>query len=136
MSHDVSRLIADRPCGCYSLLRIVVKANAKCQTQSDELLRESGFTSTLFIPQLFIPQEVGRVVVIVAKIVDDLLLASPSERGDRIVKDIDRPFMLATITHGHASMCLFGGNMAQDTENSVLMDGDDKLPSLAPPRRY
>lgn len=77
----------------------VFNANEKWQTHSDDPLCKLGFSPTPSILQLFVLQEAGSVLAILANIVDDMLISAPPELGDLIVKNIDGRCKLGTVPH-------------------------------------
>ena len=53
----------------------LVNANAKWQNQSDKIMLDIGLQQSSHVPQLLYKKEGGRLVLLVAKIVDDLEIA-------------------------------------------------------------
>lgn len=56
----------------------LVNANDKFQVQSDKLITDLRFVPAPLILQLFLLRRNGALTVVLAKIVDDILLAGPS----------------------------------------------------------
>lgn len=66
----------------------LIRSNSKLQVLKDTLLTDIGFRQTRFLPQLLVLIRNKRLVSIVDKIVDDLLLSATTLFGDPIISTI------------------------------------------------
>lgn len=105
----------------------LVNANAKWQNQSDQLMYEIGLQQSTHVPQLFFQKENGRLVLIVAKIVDDLKIAGEGERPKWFLEKFDKKFKFGDVNHGPGKLRYFGINTTQNSDFTVETDADDKL---------
>lgn len=99
---------ADRAC-FQGLLRtaayVQVNKNAKWEIQSDPMAHDLGFCSPPLIPQLFLRCPNGRVVGMVAKIGEDVLLTGEPDIIPGILSCIDATFTPGTCSHGPEPLC-------------------------------
>lgn len=105
----------------------LVNANAKWQTQSETKLYEIGLSQCKQIPQLFYMHEKGKLVLIAAKIVDDIKIAGTSYHTSRFIKLFSNSFKLGTIAKGPGRMRFFDINIEQSADCSIKTDAEDKL---------
>lgn len=110
----------------------LVNANSKWQKQSDELLYSLNLQQVTAIPQLFYMTVDGSTVSIVAKIIDDMILAGVEEHANNFIKKFNSRFKLGKIIHGPGRLRFYGLNAIQHEEYSCSIDGDDKLNVLEP----
>lgn len=108
----------------------LVNSNAKWQAKSDERIYEIGLKQSQNIPQLFYMHDEGKLVLIAAKIVDDIKLAGTEYHTSRFIKMFNKSFKLGTVVKGPGSMRFFGINIEQDEDNTITTDAEDKLNDL------
>lgn len=109
----------------------LVNANAKWQAKSDSRLYEIGMTQCQQIPQLFYMHENGRLVLIAAKIVDDIKIAGTDSHSERFINMFNKSFKLGTIVKGPGMMRFFRINNEQGDDSTIRTDADDKLNGLS-----
>lgn len=105
----------------------LVNANAKWHFQSDNLMLEIGLTQSAHVPQLFYQKYNGRLVLIVAKVLDDLKAAGEGDRVKQFFKEIDRRFKFGDVKHGPGKLGFFGTNTVQNGDFTIKTDAGDKL---------
>lgn len=105
----------------------LVNANAKWQNQSDQLMFDIGLVQSTHVPQLFFQNENGRLVLIVAKIVDDLKVAGEGDRAKLFLDKFDKKFKFGNVNHGPGKLRYFGINTIQNVDFTVETNADDKL---------
>lgn len=115
-------------CAAYGL----INSNAKWQVQSDQELKDIGFQQIPVVPQLFMLRRNGKLVVVLAKFVDDILLTGVPEIVKEVIERFNKRFKLGNTCHGPNAMRYFGLNINQDTNLDISIDGDDKLKRLQP----
>lgn len=109
----------------------LVNANAKWQNQSDERLLEYGLYQSRQVTQLFFKREAGKLVLVLAKIVDDLKVAGTRDRAKAFLDVFDSRFKLGTINSGTGKLRFFGINTVQHEDFTVATDANDKLESVS-----
>ncbi len=109
----------------------LVNANAKWQNKSDDVMFQLGLTQSKFIPQLFYKKEGGKLVLIVAKIVDDLKAAGVGNNAKNFLENFHKVFNLGTINHGPGRLRFFGINTVQSKDFTVTTDADDKMEAVS-----
>ena len=82
------------------------------------------------MPQLLFRLENGKLVLIVAKIVDDIKAAGEGENAKLFIKSFNKNFELGTISSGPGRMRFFGINTVQEDDMTVVTDANDKLNAL------
>ena len=70
------------------------------------------------------------MVLVAAKIVDDIKVAGEGERAMQFVKKFNEFFNLGTVVSGPGRMRFFGINIVQDEDMKIQTDADDKLSAL------
>lgn len=110
----------------------LVNANAKWQDQSDTLLHELGLHQLPVVPQLFHIIQNGQLMLLVAKIVDDILVTGVTNEVDKFLAGFDARFELGTVAHGPGSLRFYGMNIVQNEDMTCSIDANDKLSALEP----
>ena len=105
----------------------MVNANAKWQNQSAAVCQNNGLVQSKHIPQLLFKKEAGKLVLVVAKIVDDLKAAGIGQSAKVFVDAFDSRFNLGTVNHGPGKLRFFGINTTQDEDYTIATDANDKL---------
>ena len=108
----------------------LVNANAKWQAQSDRRMYEIGLKQCRQIPQLFYMKENGKLVLIAAKVVDDIKLAGTKHHTSRFIEMFNSTFNLGTVVSGPGVIRFFGINVEQAEDYTIKTDADDKLNGL------
>ena len=108
----------------------LVNANAKWQTQSDQLIQSLGLTQCPLVPQLFYKLSNGRLSLVVAKIVDDLMVTGEPGEVESFQSGFGKIFKLGTVCSGPGRLRFFGLSVIQAENYSTTVDGDDKLHAL------
>lgn len=108
----------------------LVNANAKWQSQSDQVMFDLGLTQSVHVPQLFYRIENGRLVLIVAEIVDDLKGAGEGDRVKTFMAEFDRRFKFGDIMQGPGKLRFFGINTVQNGDLTIETDADDKIDAV------
>ena len=121
----------------YCLLLIasyrLVNANAKWQLHSDTTLQDCGLLCVVHLPQLFYKRKDGQLWIIVAKVVDDILVAGSSEARKWLVAKLSSRYAIGTILHTPGRFLFFGLTIEQDEKYTVILSCDDKLNCIEPP---
>ena len=108
----------------------LVNSNAKWQLQSDELMFNLGLTQSKNIPQLFYKTENYELILIVAKVVDDLMITGKPDARTAFINNFDKKFKLGTVNQGPGSLRFFGINTIQNEDFYISTNADDKLESI------
>lgn len=104
---------------------------AKWQHQSDEALFKLGLIQSKYIPQLFFKfNNNGEIQMLLAKIVDDIIVAGKDEVTSKLIEDFNSIFELGSVVNGPGEMRFFGTNLVQHEDMSVNINADDKLASI------
>ena len=110
----------------------LVNANSKWQLQSDSALTNMGLQQSRHVPQLFTLKRNGKLVLIVAKIVDDMLATGESSYVHSFIKKFDAQYKLGTVNYGPGLLRFYGLNVRQHADFHCTIDGDEKLDALEP----
>lgn len=108
----------------------LVNANAKWQVQSDEAMHKIGLVQCRQTPQLFHMDKNGKLVLLAAKVIDDIQVAGSEYHIRRFVTEFDKHFKLGTVVEGPGKMRFFGSNVEQAENFTVRTNADDKLNGL------
>ena len=108
----------------------LVNANAKWQNLSDDAMFDLSLTQSRFIPQLFYRKEGRKLVLIVAKIVDDLKAAGSGNYAKSFIERFNENFHLGTVNHGPGKLRSFGINPVQNKNFTIKTDANDKIEAL------
>ena len=81
--------------------------------------------------QLFFKREKGKLVLVVAKIVDDMKVTGLGMRAKKFLDEFDRCFKLGTVNSGPVKLGFFGINTVQSEDFTVATDADEKLEAVA-----
>ena len=108
----------------------LVNANAKWKNQSDNLMLDLGLQQPSHIPQVFFKKENGKLVLLVAKIVDDLKVAGEGNRAQLFLEKFDEQFKFGNVNHGPGKLRFFGINTVQNTDHTIETDADDKMDAV------
>ena len=100
--------------------------------QSDNLLLDLGLQRVIDVPQLFYAMSDGKLSVVVAKIVDDILATGENNAVDQLLERFNSKFKFGTVIHGPGRLRYFGFNISQHEDFKCSLDGDDKLFALEP----
>lgn len=110
----------------------LVNANSKWQLQSDKALTTMGLEQSRHIPQLFTFKRNGKLVLIIAKIVDDMLATGELSYVKSFISKFDSQFSLGTVNYGPGLLRFYGLNIRQHADFHCTIDGDEKLEALEP----
>lgn len=110
----------------------LVNANAKWQDQSDKVLLKHGLIQCKEIPQLFYQLRNGKLILLLGKIVDDLIITGIEPEVNRFVKMFNSKFKLGSVMSGPGSLRFYGLNIHQSNDMSSVIDGNEKLQALQP----
>ena len=99
---------------------------------SDTTLLGMGLLAVVNVPQLFYLMESGTLVLIVAKIVDDILVGGHDKMRKIFIKRLAEVYKIGTIVHLPGSFQFFGINVEQDESGSVRISAEDKLRDISP----
>lgn len=120
----------------YWLLEVatygLVNANAKWQNHSDTTFLDMGLLSVVQVPQLFYLMEGGILVLIVAKVVDDILVGGHDEIRKRFIKRLAEVYKIGTIVHLPGSFRFFGLTVEQEENADIRISAEDKLQDISP----
>ena len=108
----------------------LVNANAKWQVQSDELLFDLGLKQCQQVQQLFYRRKNGELVLIVAKIVDDIKVSGEVDFVVQFMKRFNSKFKFGTVASGPGRMRFFGINIEQAEDFTIHTEADEKLNAL------
>lgn len=110
----------------------LVNANAKWQSQSDQLFFDLGLEQCPVLPQLFYIIKNGQLVLLAAKIVDDILVTGDTDMVDKFITGFNSKFKFGTVVHGPGNLRFFGLNLVQNEDYTCEINADDKLHALEP----
>lgn len=83
------------------------------------------------MPQLFFARHVqGNLIVVAAKIVDEILITVLSDQGKIFISAFNDRFKLGSAATGPGKIRFYGLKTIQDDEYSSMVDTDDKLSAL------
>lgn len=82
------------------------------------------------VPKLFYLKKKSDLVLMVAKIVDDLVNTGLGHYQTHFIQEFDRKFKFGSVDKGPGKLRFFGINVKQDDENSIHADEDEKLNAL------
>lgn len=109
----------------------LVNANAKWQLHSDTTFLDIGLSVLVQIPQLIYLRVDGVLVLVVAKIVDDILITGLPQYKEKFTKMISKVYELGTITHFPGSFPFFGLTITQNDDFQIELDAEDKLQNIS-----
>lgn len=87
--------------------------NCKWQVLSDKILLYIEFLPVAVLPQLFVLYQGGKRVAIIARIVEDLLLAGRPATTEPLIANIIARIEFETIAYGPGHLSNFGLNLHQ-----------------------
>lgn len=108
----------------------LVHSNSKWQVKSDEAIYLILMIQCQHIPQLFYMHEHGKLVLIAAKVVDDIKIAGTDYHTNIFIKMFNQKFELGTIVKLPVVMRFFGINVEQAENMTIQTDADDKINGL------
>lgn len=85
----------------------LVNAKEKFQVQSEALLLKLGLLRLVDIPQLFYAKADGKLTILLAKIVDEILIIVHHDLVEYIIPRFDRKFKIGTVVHDHGPIRYF-----------------------------
>ena len=91
-----------------------------------------GLETSRHIPQLFTLKRNGKLVLIIAKIVDDMLATGELSYVKSFISKFDNQFSLGTVNYGPGLLRFYGLNIRQHADFHCTIDGDEKLEALEP----
>lgn len=91
---------------------------------------EIGLKPSSRVPQLFYKMKNEKLVLIVAKIVDDLKAAGEDNRAKEFMDKFDKTFKFGDIKHVPGKLCFFGINTVQNGDLTIEKDADDKMDAV------
>lgn len=106
---------------------VLVNWNAKWQHQCDEAMFKLGLLHLSLVYQLFNQMENGKLVIIVIKIVDDLLIAGEKEHVENFLNNFNRKLEFGWLVHASGILKFFILTIIQHDDLSCTIDGDEKL---------
>ena len=110
----------------------LVNANAKWQMHSDQTLINLGLSTLIYVPQLFYKEDKGRLVLVVIKLTDDILVAGYDQEKKRFINDLSSSYDLGTITHLPGICWFFGLEFSQTVDFMIQVHANAKLNKLVP----
>lgn len=110
----------------------LVYSGAKWQNQSDQTFYDLGLDQFKHVQKLFYKNGNGHLVIIAAKVVDDILVAGNEDEVKSFLKNFHERFTLGTLSKGPGNLRFFGINIYQHEEFFVETNADDKLEALQP----
>ena len=108
----------------------LVNSNAKWQVQSDDVIRSIGLTQCIYIPQLFYKHRKKRLVLVVAKVVDELMIKGEKDEDDIFQRHFGEKFQLGHSATGPGTLQFFGLTVTQSPHMSSMISGDDNPDAL------
>ena len=127
------------PCECtqkdlYWLLDVatygLVNANAKWEWHSDHTFGDLGL-SVVHIPQLFYMISNGYLVLIAAKVTDDILVGGSETHRHDFVKKLSLRYKLGTVVHMPGSFLFFGLKVDQKDNGEIHLSSEQKLNDIS-----
>lgn len=80
------------------------------------------------MPQLFYAHDIHEnLVIVAAKIVDDILLTGIPHQYKTFVQSFNERFTLGSVTSGHEQLRIFGLKIVQNNECSSMVDAEDNI---------
>lgn len=110
----------------------LVNENAIWQRHSDETLLDIGLHALGHIPQVSFLKIGKTLLMVVAKVVDDIREASFEKRRGTLSKGSKPVYTLGTVIHFPRQFKFFGISVSQDANASITICNDDKLQHIAP----
>lgn len=108
----------------------LVNSNAKWQIMSDQVLVDFGLVQCPYIPQLFYKIQDRKLVLLVGKIVDDLLMTGVQEQVSVFIKHFNSKFKFGSVTSGPGKLRFYGLDITQHDDYTSSIKGDEKLTAL------
>lgn len=105
----------------------IVNSNAKWKNHSDLVMLDIGLRLSTHATQLFYRKEDGRLVLIVARIVEDLKAAGEAGRVEHFMKELTRRFKFGDVKHAPGKLRFFGINTIQNGDCTIETDADENL---------
>lgn len=105
----------------------LVNSNEKWQHNSDEVMFNLGLSHLSVITQLCYQMKNEKLVLIVIKIVDDLLITGEKEFMDNYLNDFNEKFEFGTIIRSPGISKCFDLTILQNNDSSCTIHGDEKL---------
>lgn len=103
----------------------LLNKNETFQNQSDDLIHWIGVNHMSVIPRLFYLIKNGKLLIIVIKIVDDLLMAGETDSLQDFISRFNGSFELGTVIDG--ILKFFGLTIIKNEDFSYVIHGDEKL---------
>lgn len=108
----------------------LVNANAKWQSKSDAVMLDLGLQQSKHIPQLFFKKKNEELVLVAAKVVNDLKASGKRDNAKDFLTAFDRKFKFGAVNHGPGHMRYFGIKTIQHEDFSIATNADDKLEAI------
>lgn len=108
-------------------------ANAKWQAQSYQLFIHLSLIQCPIIPQLFYLIRNGKLCLLAAKIVNDILITGEQHAVDQFLNGFYSKYKFGTVAHGPGQLRqlrFFGFNIVQEDDFTCSINGDEKLKAL------
>lgn len=99
--------------------------------ESDNLFFHLGLAQCEQVPQLLYKHEKGELVLIAAKIVEDIKVAGKSNNAQQSLDNLKKKFKLGSVANGPGKSRFFGINATQEEDMTSSTDADDKPDSLS-----
>ena len=87
--------------------------------------------AVVHIPQLFYKMKNGKLILLAAKVVDDILLSGPKDEKKKFIENLKNYFKVGTIVHGPGNLLFYGLNVFQNENYNIQISSDEKLDSIA-----
>ena len=91
-----------------------------------------GLKQYKLIPQLFAKFRDGKLIMIAAKVVDDIIITGEDEVTCEFITGFEKRFKLGTVVRGPGNLRFFGLQVIQDQDLSITVDGNEKLDKSEP----
>lgn len=109
----------------------LVNSNAKWQHRSDDqIMNKLGLKQCKHIQQLFYLMKDGQLILLVAKLVDDIMATGRNDNGKKFLKAFGEQFELGSTRSGPGNLRFYGINVTQNENFKITTNADDKLNSL------
>lgn len=108
----------------------LVNSNATFQTQADDLLLSILLSCVTVVTQVFYLKSNGKLVLLVAAVVDDLLATDVTSYVDDSLVKLNKKFQFGSIVRGPGIIKFYGMKVVRDGDFSSTIHADDKLGPL------
>lgn len=108
----------------------LANANAKFQSQSQQLILNICLARLASVPQLFYLFNNKKLILVIAKIVDDLLMAYEPSEAWHFISAFDAKFKLGVVVHRPRILNFFAMTIEKIDDYSILIHAVAKVSAI------